>query len=309
MESAPASPLSPEQTAGNAPSAAQAPSAGEAAAPKVKTPASPAEDPAFQAVVGGIKGVAAQEQAHAPAAAKAAEAQAAAQSPPAELAGQAATGQVAEMAAAPTPGFDAAAFKRKLLERIAAAAPQTAEDADKFKENNKLDGVKGSLREEAGQQRQTAQAPLAQATAAAPDTSGVEPKPVTPLPAAQPGPTPRLDAAGNAAPKPKSAAEVEAPLQTAGQPLEQEMAAAEVSEEQLAKANEPSFSAALTAKTQAETHSQSAPAQIRAAEQSELGQAQTDATALAAEQRRHARRPHGGIGPGAGPAGRSQGPR
>ena len=50
-----------------------------------KAPASAEEDPAFQAVIGNIEGVATTEQTHAPAEAKAGEAQAAAVSPPKEL--------------------------------------------------------------------------------------------------------------------------------------------------------------------------------------------------------------------------------
>ena len=228
-----------------------------------KAPASADEDPGFQAVIGKVQGVAAQEQTHAPATAKAKEAQAAAESPASELAGQAQSGQVNQMDAAETPGFDAAAFKQKLLARITAITPKTAADADEFKERNEAGALKGEMQGETAAQKERSQAPLAAATGKAPDAGSVEPKPVTPVQPNQPGEAPAVAGAEAAAPKPKGQSEVEAPLQQQSQQLDQQMAGANVTEEQLVKSNEPEFQAAATAKAESQSNAQTAPQAYR----------------------------------------------
>lgn len=246
-----------------------------------KAPASAAEDPAFQGVLAKVKGVSAKEQGHASAGAKAQEAQAAAESPASELAGKAQSNQVGEMAAAETPGFDAKAFKAKLMARIQELTPKNAEDADEFKEQNKAGQLKGELQGETAAQKAQSQAPLAAATEKTPDAGSVEPKPTTPLQPNEPGPGPgEMDASG-AAPKPKSQSEVEAPLQQQSKQLDQQMSAANVTEEQLAKSNEPEFQGAVAAKKETQAHAQSAPQAYRQDEQGIVQQAQAGATATA----------------------------
>ncbi|NEN98160.1 MAG: DUF4157 domain-containing protein, partial [Moorea sp. SIO3I7] len=111
------------------------------ATPQETTAASPESDPDFKAVVAKAKGVANKEKQHAPASTKAKEAQDAAESPAKEIESKAQANQVGEMEQAPTPGFNAAAFKAKLMERIKSAAPKTLEEADEFKDSNKLASV------------------------------------------------------------------------------------------------------------------------------------------------------------------------
>ena len=278
-----AAPAAPTQGAGApAPVAAAA----VAKAPEQKAPASPAEDPAFQAVVGKVKSTAARERKHAPAKAKAQEAQSAAVSPPSEISGKAQGGQAVKIAAAPTPAFDAVAFKAQLMKRITELAPKTLQQADDFKEDHKLEGLKGDMQGQVAAGRQAAQGPIAQETARTPDTSSVEPKPVTPLPPAQPGPEPAGVSAGQAAPKPKTSGEVEAPFQAQSAGLDQQMAAGGVTEEQLASANEPEFAGALEAKQEAQADAAAAPQQYRQAEKAQLGQARADSKQAAGQQLR-----------------------
>lgn len=249
-----------------------------------KTPASAAEDPAFQNVTAAVKGVAGAEQRHAPATAKAKEAQAAAESPASEIAGKAQSNQVGDMAAAETPGFNGAAFKEKLMKRIQKLTPKNAEDADQFKEQNKAGQLKGDLQNETTTQKEQSQAPLAAASEKAPDTGSVEAKAVTPLAPNTPGAAPATPDASGAAPKAKSSAEVEAPMQQQSQQLDQQMAQANVTEEQLAKSNEPEFQSAATAKEQSQANAQSAPQAYRQDEQSTLKQAQGEAGTIAQAQ-------------------------
>lgn len=249
-----------------------------------KAPATAAEDPAFQGVVAKVKGVAGKEQAHAPAAAKAKEAQAAAESPASELAGKAQSNQVGTMAGAETPAFDAAGFKAKLMARIEALTPKNAADADEFKEKNKAGELKGELQGETAKQRDQSQAPLAAATNKAPDTGSVEPKPTTPLQPNAPGGGPGDVNASGAAPKTKGQGEVEAPLQQQNQKLDQQMDSAHVTEEQLAKSNEPEFQAAAKAKDASQSHAESAPKAYRQQEQGIINQAEAEATTTAQTQ-------------------------
>ncbi|NEQ31085.1 MAG: DUF4157 domain-containing protein, partial [Leptolyngbya sp. SIO4C5] len=247
-------------------------------------PQSAQVDPDFQAAVSQTKAVAVDEKQHAPAANKAQEAQAAAVAPPGEVTSQAQANQVGEMQQAETPGFNRAAFKAKLMERIASSAPSNLKEADEFKENNQLDAVKGEMSQEVQSEKETSQAPLAEKAQQAPDTSGITPKAVTPLPATETGTPPTSVGAEKAIPKPKGQGEVEAPLQQQSQQLDQQMAEANVTDEQLANSREPEFQAALTAKQDAQTDAATAPKTYRQQEKEQLTQAEGDAASLAQQK-------------------------
>lgn len=247
-------------------------------------PQSAEADPDFQAAVTRTKQAAMAEKHHAPATAKSQEAQAAAVSPPAEIAGQAQANQVDEMQQAETPGFNKAAFKAKLMEKIKAAAPKNLKEADDFKNNNTLGAVKGEMTSQVKDEKAVSQQPLEQKTKEAPDTSGIEPKPVTPLPQAEVGAPVASVGAEAAVPKPKGQSEVEQPLQHETQRMDQEMADADISEEQLATSNEPEFQSALAAKQDANANASEAPNAYRQAEQGELSQAEADAGTMAQQK-------------------------
>ncbi|MBN2394140.1 MAG: hypothetical protein JXR84_25635 [Anaerolineae bacterium] len=252
-------------------------------APDYKAPATSEEDPAFQATLKQVKGTATKEQVHAPAATKAKESQAAAESPPGEKEAKAQDKQVGEMDQAETPGFNAKAFKAQLMQRIQELAPKNAEDADNFKKGNKLSSVKDDMQGQVATEKETSQGPVKAATEKAPDTGSVLDKPVTPLMPAQPGAPPPDVGAEKAVPKPKGTGEVEKPLKQETQRIDQQMAEGNVSDEQLAKANEPSFQSALDAKKEAKTQAAQAGTDYRQAEQGQISQAEGEAAATAQE--------------------------
>jgi hypothetical protein len=253
----------------------------EAAAETEKAPASPQEDPAFQGVVGRVKGVSAKKKAHAPAKAKSAEAQAAAQPPAGEVESKAQAGQVGKMEQAPTPGFDARAFKAELLKQIEAQAPKSMKEADEFKEKDKLGGIKDQAKGKVAEEKEKSRAPVKESSEQAPDTGGIKPKEVTPMKPAQPGAPPPPVGAEAAAPKTKGRAEVEAPLKERTADIDKTMAEGNITEEQLAKSNEPEFIAALDAKKEAKAQAKQAPAEYRQFEQAQLSQAESEAAAVA----------------------------
>ncbi|MFO7540965.1 MAG: hypothetical protein R6X32_23225 [Chloroflexota bacterium] len=289
-ESAPAAPRetteSPPDAEAVATAVPPAPEAGEQEiqAPDYVAPKSPTEDPAFQSVTGQAKTVAAAGKKHVPATTKAAEAAAAAESPAAEIEGEAQDKQVGEMDQAETPGFDAAAFKAQLMERINAMAPKSAKEADEFKENDKLGGLKDEMQGTATVEQEKAKGPMETAAAEAPDTESVEPKPVTPLQPEEAGPEPPLAGAARAAPKPRGKGEVEAPLQADSRSLDQQMAEADVTESQLANSKEPDFQTAVAAKKEAQVDAQTAPTAFRQDEQEQLEDAQANAEATTDEK-------------------------
>lgn len=249
-----------------------------------RSPATPQDDPAFQNVADAVRGAAEREKTYAPAASKAAAAQAAAEAPAAEIAGRARANQTAKMDQAETPAFDTAGFKARLMQRIQELAPKTAAEASDFKKDNKLANVQSEMRSQAGAEKEKSQAPTAAATRQAPDVSAVPPKPVEPLTANAPGLVAPDVGASAAAPKPKTRAEIEAPLETDSRQIDQKMAEAEVTPEQLAQGNEPEFQAVLDAKAEVQTHAQTAPAAFRQGERDQLSQAETGAVAVAQER-------------------------
>jgi hypothetical protein len=274
---------------GNGSGPATAVAGGAAPAPVLgvegeKAPASAKEDPGFNAAISKIKQVGAKEKTHAPAKSKADAAQEAAVPPAGEVTSKAQAGQMGEMEAAETPPFDKAAFKARLMQKIEAMSPKTAEDADSFKSQDKAGAIKGEMTGEVEQQKAASQGPLEEKTAAMPDASGIEPKAVTPLDPEQPGETPGNVGASAAVPKPKGQGELEAPLQEDSQSLDQQMADADVTKEQLANSNEPEFTGALTSKNEAQTQAVAAPKEYREAEGQQLAQAQGEAEAVAQEK-------------------------
>ena len=245
-----------------------------------KAPASPQRDPNFRAVVKRAEGVTTSQRSHAPAATKSQEAQAASQPDPAsEVASQAQANQVKAMEQAETPAFSAAAFKADLKQRIADLAPKKLGEADEFKKGKQLNSFKAEVTGKAKDASASSQAPLKEKTEAQPDPSGLESKSVTELPPADPGQKPAKIGAEKAIPKSKSASEVETPLMESSEDLDRQMAAADITETQLAKSNEPKFMATLEAKQTAQTAAIEAPKAYRQQEKKKLAQAKAGALA------------------------------
>ena len=256
-------------------------------------PTSPKADPAFQEVVNQSRKVAKQEKAHQPPRQKAQEAQEAAHPPANEVESKAQGRQVSEkMEQAETPPFDATTFKAALMERIQQITPSNMDEMERFKDSNQLTSVKNDMTGKVDEAQAESQGPLEEKAQENPDPSGIEPKQVTPLPPNDPGPSPPDIGGAKAAPKSKGYGEIEAPLQQHSQQLDQKLAAADITEEQLAKSNEPEFQAALEAKTQAQTNAVEAPKGYRQFEGNKLAEARSEAgaTTQASLQGMHGKR-------------------
>jgi hypothetical protein len=281
-------------TAGKAPAGGGGGGGGAAPAPATPAPLSadkllqppvappgvkPAEDPAFGQVKGNVKGFANAKKAHPPAASKAKEAQDAALAPTDDVSGQAKAAKVDAMDAQQAGTFDKKAFIAAVKAAIEAKSPKSLKEADNYKESGKAGEVKGEVKGMVTQGKEGSAKDIEAATEAAPDQSKAVPKEVTPLQQEDPGKTAPIPAAG-AVPKPAPAEQTN--LEAGKHEANQEMADANVTDEQLAKSNEPEFQGALADKQKAAEHADKAPAEFREQEKASIAQSKEEANATSA---------------------------
>ncbi|MGW0948859.1 phage tail protein [Streptomyces sp. NPDC002623] len=213
--------------------------------------------------------------AHKPPATAAQAAQAAAKPPQDDKQAQGKAANAEKMNAAKPGGFDKAAFVKAVNDAIAAQAPKNLDEADEFSGSGKADAVKGQVQGRVADGKKQSAGQIETTTKAPPDTSAAKEKPVTPLQPGQPAATPATPDPANAVPDkaPASATDFSAgPRQ-----VDQEMADAQVTDEQLAKSNEPEFAGALKDKKAGEQHAATAPAQVRGKEEQTLAAAKSHA--------------------------------
>ena len=237
----------------------------------------PQADPKFVRLTQDVKAKGDRMAAHPPAQGEAAKAQAAARPPADDREAQGKAANAEKMNAAKPGTFDKAAFVRAVNDAIAAQAPKNLDDADKFGESGKAGAVKGAVQGHVSEGKKASAGDIERTTNAPPDTSAARDKPVTPLTGDKPPGPPAPPDPNLAVPDklPPSATDLSAgPAQ-----VDQQMADADVSEDQLARSNEPEFTGALKEKKDAEAHSEAAPPQMRAAESATLGDAKAQAQA------------------------------
>ncbi|HEU4326217.1 MAG TPA: DUF4157 domain-containing protein [Roseiflexaceae bacterium] len=254
-------------------------------------PASAQEDPAFQAVVAQSQQAATQQKQHAPAEQKADESAAAAKMPQEEKTGQAQNTQSAGIEAAAdsqatqaqdgsAPGFDKAAFVASVRARIDELTPQDPKEMENIEGSGVFSGTKQVVDEKVQSGKQQAQGNVDDKVKESPDPSSVAEKPTTPLQPNAPGQQPTIDANG-AAPKPKSEAAVEQPLQAESKQLDDQMAQAQVTPELLQSSNEPTFQQADAARTEAQAKVATDLPAYRSSEQGKIQGAQAEARTAA----------------------------
>lgn len=235
----------------------------------------PEEDPAFVRVTGGVKGVAKDKKSHPTAASKAQEAQGAALAPTDDMAGQAKAAKVDKMDSQQAGTFDKKAFIAAVKTAIEAKAPKNLKEACD-PSASKAGEVKGEVKGMVGQGKDDAAHDIEASAEAAPDQSKSIAKPVTPMSQENPGAAPAIPADG-AVPKPAPAEQTN--LEAGKHEVDQEMADANVTDEQLAKSNEPEFQGALADKQKAAQHAKTAPAEYRQQEKATLAQGREQAEA------------------------------
>ncbi|WP_349345334.1 hypothetical protein [Streptomyces rapamycinicus] len=251
------------------------------AAPEVKARPGPAADPKFATLKKDVRrkkrSVA---TSHPPPKAEAGAAQDAARPPKDDEEAQGKTANAEKMNEAKPKDFDKDAFIRAVEKAIAEKAPKNLDEADKFADSGKADEVRQEVRGKVGEGRADSAEQIATTTAAPPDTSAAVPKKVVPLTPDRPPGTPGTPNPANAVPDklPPSATD----LSSGPAKVNQRMRTAQVTEAQLKKSNEPSFTKALGEKKAAEQHSEAAPGRMRGHEKKELNAATAQARRLGA---------------------------
>jgi hypothetical protein len=220
-----------------------------------------------------LKTGAAKTKAHPAAAKKAADAAKAAQGPPNERLAAGKAKQVDKIKEAKEGKPEPASFLEILRAEIAKAMPKTLSDTESFDQTAQQ--MKGGLKGNISQQKENSTKDVSGASKQTPAPAG-EPKmggavPAEPVPGAPPINAPE------GMPAPKSDADVS--LQDSKEDTDAQMQDAEVTPQQLQKANDPRFSAVLDAKAQVARQADAAPAQYRASERATLNKAAAGAQA------------------------------
>ena len=266
-----------------APAAAAGAPAGASAARR-RHARSPYDDPGFRAAVTRVSTVAASHRRHGSAHGAAAAAQAAAPGPADEVRAGAQAQQVAIIDEQHAKEFDKTTFAALLHSRVDAKAPKNPVEARDFPTSGKLGELKTEMTAAAKTSAADAGSDIRGQAQAAPDQSGIAPKPVTPLPEAASAPPPGDLGAAQAAPKPLPAADVSAGVDAQQEQLNGTMTQARITDDQLAAANEPAFSKALADKRAAGQLAASVPERYRAAESTSIAAAQAQAVRVTQQQ-------------------------
>lgn len=241
---------------------------------------SPAQAPAFRSMKASVAAKKTRIAVHPPAAAESKASQDAAVAPPDDKEAQGKAANAEKMNAAKPGEFDKKAFVDAVNKAIDAQAPKNLDEADKFSKSGKADKVKAEVDGKVTDGKESSAKDIDTATKAPPDTSAAKDKPVTPLTPDQPPGNPGAPSAADAIPAKQPPAVTDFSEGPAAN--DKEMADAEVTEDQLAKGNEPDFNEALSAKKTAETDSEKAPAKGKAAENQQLTTAKAGAAASGA---------------------------
>ncbi|MFJ6012031.1 hypothetical protein [Streptomyces sp. NPDC092952] len=238
---------------------------------------SPAQAPGFRKVKADIAAKKTRLSVHAPAATESKSAQDAAVAPPDDREAQGKAANTEKMNAAKPGEFNKQAFIDAVNKAIDAQGPKNLDQADKFSKSGKADQIKNDVDSKVTDGKTASAKDIDTTTKAPPDTTAAKDKPVTPLTPDQPPPNPGAPPATDAVPDKQPAAVTDFSQGPAAN--DQAMADAEVTEDQLAKGNEPEFDQALSAKKTAETDSAKAPAKGKAAENQQLTTAKAGAAA------------------------------
>ncbi len=246
------------------------------AAIKLKNPKA-AKDPRFQKVMDKLHQSASKAKEHEPPAKKAAEAQNAAQPPANEKLAGAKANQVDAIKEADTKKPEPNSFLAMLRAEIQKVMPKKVEEGNDFMKGDDKQQLKSAMTGNVSQQKDEAAAGMKGASSQPLDPSQVQGKEVEPLPAQPPPAAPPPIGAADAMPAPKPAADVS--LQQGKQDGDKVLTDAKVTPTQLQKANDPRFSAVLTAKSAADKAADALPQTYRGDEQKAVGQAAAKAVA------------------------------
>jgi hypothetical protein len=202
-------------------------------------------------------------------------AQGAAVPPGNDIESQAKAHRADTMATAKPKPFDEEVFVNAVKAELAKTAPKNLSEAGDV--GKKAGDAKEAIKGKVGTSKDAAAGDVEQKSEEPPNPGDATPKPVTPMEPLEIEKPEGMKASG-AMPAPVPNAAID--MRAGPAKVDNEMGEAGVTEEQLAKSNEPEFTGALDAKKEGEKSSAEAPADIRKAESAVLKQAGQAAAAV-----------------------------
>ncbi len=232
----------------------------------------PKQDPALAAATSAGKKAVKAARKHPTGQDESAASQLAAKAPANDTEAQAKAGHADTMAAAKPKEFSADTFYTAVKAALDKAGPKNFEEAENLDE--KATGMKAAVKGTVTSSKDEATGDVATKANLPPDPSVAVRKPEAPMPTTEIAEPPPVGASA-AMPAPVPSEQLD--LREGPAKVDQQMADAGVTEEQLKQSNEPEFNGALSAKKQGEAHTAKAPGEIRQAEAGILGQAGDEA--------------------------------
>lgn len=245
------------------------------AAPAPVEKLKPKQDPAFAKVIKAAGLTVKKAHKHPTGKKESDSAQGAAVPPGNDIDAQAKAKRADTMATAKPKPFDEEAFVAAVKQELAKTAPKSLSEAGDV--GTKAADAKGVIGDKVGASKEAAAGDVEKKSQEPPNPGDATPKPVTPMAPLEIEKPGGMKASG-AMPAPVPSAAID--MREGPAKVDNEMGEAGVTEEQLAKSNEPEFTGALDAKKEGEQHSAEAPADIRKAEGAVLKQAGASAAAV-----------------------------
>ena len=233
---------------------------------------SPMNDPTFVKVAKAAKAAVKKAKKHPSGKQEGDAAQLAAKAPANDKQSQAEAAHADTMAAAKPKEFSADDFYKSMKAALEESRPKNLKEATNLEA--KAAGMQAAVKGTVDASKGEASKDVKEKAEQAPDPSKATPKPEAPMTKTdieEPAP---MKASG-AMPAPVPAEQVD--MRAGPAKVDQEMADAEVSEEQLKQSNEPEFNDALKSKKEGEEHTDKAPLEIRKKEAAILNKATADA--------------------------------
>ncbi len=253
-----------------------------------KAPTKPEDDPAFQTQIKATEKAKEEKSQHPEASAKVGEQVAAGQASPEAQAGkndqQAHAASMSATSEKEREPFTPESFKKLLeknLDDLEKELPKNSDEADEFKDEKPIEKIKKNISGEVTSESDKLAGPMKNEADKPAPVTGAPTIEAQPLPVADAGAPPKPLNAKAAIPKPKTSQEIS--MEKESQSLDNKMSENEITEEQLAKSNEPKFTGALEQKNQAQTEARLAPVNYRKKEGAQLGAAQTNAATSSQE--------------------------
>lgn len=201
----------------------------------------------------------------------------AAESPANEVDSKAKSKQVDKMGEEDAGEFNSDDFKRKLLDKVDAIAPANLDETEKFRGSGKASQLKATIASDVSEEGKETKKDIEETAKEKPDTSGFDVRDSEPLPSLSEMPDQGNIAEEKAAVKSQPDEIIEAPIEEENIALDAQYEEAEITDEQLTTANEPTFTAALDAKTAAKQNMETTKVDFRVQEQEVISKSQGEA--------------------------------